>query len=65
MQQVRRGRNKGKIPKKRATYYIDANILDAINTLPRSIVPNKSMLVEQLLTEWLNKERHKAAPQHP
>ena len=39
----------------RVSYNIKKSVSDALNDIPRSEVPNKSKLIEELLEKWLER----------
>ena len=43
--------------KKRATFNLSEQLLRSLDSLPRTILPNKSELVENLLEKWVEEKK--------
>jgi hypothetical protein len=43
---------------KRVSFSMKLAVIDALNSIPRNEIPNKSKLVESLITSWLYKNNY-------
>jgi len=46
---------------KRAGFSIQLNIIQALDSIPRNIIPNKSKLIESLIVTWLYDNNYAAS----
>ena len=43
---------------KRASFSISIDVITALDSIPRSDIPNKSKLIESLIVKWLYKNNY-------